>query len=77
MAKIDIELPMEVEDFKTLAKSNPVAAGQQLEPELRAFDNHLMLNKIEPMRRSEMQMVREFIGYKLMHTPTEGGQEPT
>ena len=77
MAKIDIDLPMKVGEFKALAKSDPVEAGQQLETELRAFDNHLMRNRIEPMGRFERQMVREFIGYKLVHAPDEGEQEPT
>ena len=77
MAKVEIDLPVGVVEFKSLAKLNPVEAGKQLDAELRAFDNHLMRNRIEPMNRFERQMVREFIGYKLVLDSTEEGQEPT
>lgn len=66
MAKIEIDIPISADEFRELAAEKPVLAGQQLERELRHFDQHLMRSKMDPMTRYERQMVREYLGYKLV-----------
>ena len=67
MAKIEIDMPIGLEEFKELAAKNPLEAAKHIERELRHFDQHLMNNKMDPMTRFERQMVREYIGHKLVH----------
>jgi hypothetical protein len=68
MAKIEIDIPISLEEFKELAAKEPSAAARSLDRELRHFDQHLMRNKMDPMTRFERQMVREYLGYKLVNS---------
>lgn len=64
-AKIEVVLPVTLEEWKRTAGMNMREAGSLLEEELRLFDRYLELHGMLDMNRLERQMVREYIGFKL------------
>lgn len=63
---IPIKLDVDKETFRQQAKSDPIEAAVSLEVELKDFDNWMMRRGMEQLSRIEKQIVREYLGFKLV-----------
>lgn len=63
---ISIKMDLDRETFKQRADKDPVGAAASLAPEIRAFESWMMKRGMDPLTRVESQIVREYLGYKLV-----------
>lgn len=63
---IEIEMNIDKESFRKQAESDPVGAAEALGPELRQFENWMMRRGMEQLSKVELQIIREYLGYKLV-----------
>lgn len=61
-----IKMSMPVAEFKKLAERSPVVAAESLQPELESFENWMMRRGMERLTRVELQILREYLGFKLV-----------
>jgi hypothetical protein len=70
MANQDVEISITMttdrDSFRQQAETEPVKAAEALAPELRAFENWMMKRGMDQLSRVELQIVREYLGYKLV-----------
>ena len=64
--KVEMEIEGSHETFMELAKKDPQIAGTRLTPELKAFNHFLAYRGMDTMGRYEEQIVREYIGFKVV-----------
>jgi len=53
------------ESFQQQAGREPVKAAEALTPEIKAFENWMMRQGMEQLSKVELQIIREYLGYKL------------
>jgi hypothetical protein len=63
---ISIKMGVDEEGFKRQAATDPILAANHLDPELRVFEQWMMSRGMEPLTSVEKQIVREYLGYKLV-----------
>lgn len=63
---IEIDMTTDKESFREQAERDPVGAAASLNPELKAFENWMMRRGMEQLSRVEQQIIREYLGYKLV-----------
>lgn len=63
---VSIEMSVDREIFRQKAEKDPVGAAEALNPEIKAFEHWLMRRGMDPLTRVESQIVREYLGYKLV-----------
>ena len=61
-----IGLDVDKETFRQQAKSDPVKAAAGLEAELKSFENWMVRQGMEQLSSVEKQIVREYLGFKLV-----------
>ena len=64
--KVEIDIVGSHETFMELAGKDPKAAGSMLSSELQGFNRFLMSRGMDTMGRYEEQIVREYIGFKVV-----------
>jgi|GEM_PF-6900469 len=63
---IEIVMSLDKEGFRRLAEKEPVKAADSLGAEIRAFENWMMGQGMEPLSSVEQQILREYLGYKIV-----------
>jgi hypothetical protein len=64
--EITISMSTDRDSFRQQAESEPVKAAESLTPEIKAFENWMMRRGMEQLSKVELQIVREYLGYKLV-----------
>lgn len=64
--QITIKMTMTKDEFATTGQRDPVQAAKSLDPELRWFDQWMMSKDMEPLSTPEREIIREYLGAKLM-----------
>lgn len=62
---IPIELFITRGQFMEMAEVDPIAAAQHLDGEILAFDAWMQGRGLDPLTKYEMQILREYLGFKL------------
>jgi len=68
--QVGIALRCSHKEFKEVAREEPAMAGKAIDPELESFTEYLLSGGQDRMTRVEVQILREYIGFKLMSEQT-------
>ena len=67
---ITVDLPITKDQFRDMVKKNPVTAAMYLENEILTFDAQLQRKGMDPLTRYERQILKEYLGFKIMSENT-------
>ena len=61
-----IEFYLKPEEFKEMARADPVAAAQHLDLEIQNFEDWMVNRNMDPLSRFENQILREYLAWKIV-----------
>lgn len=61
-----IKMSMPVAEFRRMAEVAPIKAAESLDPEIETFEQWIMARGMERLSKAESQILREYLGFKLV-----------
>lgn len=63
---VQIQLDISPEEFRKRAETEPIKAAESLSSEIQSFNRWVMDRGMDPLTKLEVQILREYLGYKLV-----------